>query len=345
MRKVLAVVLCLAAWTVGCGGGNGPTMPTPDQTPSNPAVTVTCNGSSSACNIAFNASATIGWSSSNAQSCLGNWAGAVAATSGTFNTGALTAGRDFEVTCTNSAGTTARASIRVNVATAPTTKPGTFNVTASCTTIDSTFQRANLTWTQASGASNFRLEHRQWSTGAWTSAGTVTVQSFAETVRNDADYYYRVTAINSAGETLGTPNETKACTSVVPPPPPPPTGPASISIDFIPPWMSTQDLRGSVKNAVPSNHKVVVYIEVAGRWWIKPTDISPLTTIAANGTWVSDVTTGGNDTLATQFAAFLVTNNHKPVIALGTLSVPISVNGADVLDRVIVSRSATPSGK
>jgi hypothetical protein len=86
-----------------------------------------------------------------------------------------------------------------------------------------------------------------------------------------------------------------------------------------------------VSGVVPADHKVVCYIKVGTRWWIKPFQHLPLTVIEANSTWVCDVTTGGSDETATELVAFLVTNGHQPVIALGTSNIPISVNGKDVL--------------
>jgi hypothetical protein len=62
----------------------------------------------------------------------------------------------------------------------------------------------------------------------------------------------------------------------------------------------------------PADFGVIVYIFIpygphgAGGWWIKPTCANPLRTIAEDGTWSCNITTGGIDETATGIAAFLV---------------------------------------
>jgi|WetSurSiteA1Bulk_404760.scaffolds.fasta_scaffold00244_15 hypothetical protein len=97
---------------------------------------------------------------------------------------------------------------------------------------------------------------------------------------------------------------------------------AGINITYVPPCRSGEKLKGNVANVVPAQYKVAIYIFVSGGWWTKPTFASPLTTIAGNGTWESYVNTGGNDGLATRFAAFLVPNGYTPPQSGGYAEIP-----------------------
>ena len=89
-----------------------------------------------------------------------------------------------------------------------------------------------------------------------------------------------------------------------------------IQITYIPPYKSFDRLQGKVKYVNPANFKVAVYIFVSG-WWTKPFWTLPLTTINNDGSWNCDVTTGGNDQLATKFAAFLIPNGYNPPLMAG----------------------------
>src|SRR5881397_3816771 len=70
----------------------------------------------------------------------------------------------------------------------------------------------------------------------------------------------------------------------------------ALALEFtsIPPFGSTSDLFGRALNVNPATFRVAVYIFVGG-WYNKPLNTAPLTTIQANGNWVCDITTGGND--------------------------------------------------
>jgi hypothetical protein len=90
----------------------------------------------------------------------------------------------------------------------------------------------------------------------------------------------------------------------------------TIVFDYVPPTGSDDNLRGHVGCVAPDDYKVAVYINVAG-WWTKPYYISPLTPIQSDGTWITDITTGGSDPLATDIAAFLIPNGYNPPIMSG----------------------------
>ena len=84
-----------------------------------------------------------------------------------------------------------------------------------------------------------------------------------------------------------------------------------IFLDVVPPIGSYENLRGHVACVKPADYRVAVYIKVSG-WWTKPYFDSPLTPIQSDGAWVTDITTGGSDQLATDIAAFLVPKGYSP---------------------------------
>ncbi len=94
-----------------------------------------------------------------------------------------------------------------------------------------------------------------------------------------------------------------------------------INYTDIPQYGSFENLKGRVACVVPANHMVVVYIFVSG-WWVKPTFASPLTSIQADGTWITDITTGGLDQNATKIVAFLVPNGYNPPLLGGSTTLP-----------------------
>ena len=103
-----------------------------------------------------------------------------------------------------------------------------------------------------------------------------------------------------------------------------PGGPGDPAVEFtyVPPYNSSEDLTGRVLHVRPSDYKVALYINVGGGWWTKPTFDAPLTGIRADGGWRNDITTGGNDHLATKIAAFLVPNGYAPPQMSGGAAFP-----------------------
>ncbi|MBL8031269.1 MAG: prepilin-type N-terminal cleavage/methylation domain-containing protein [Candidatus Doudnabacteria bacterium] len=90
-----------------------------------PTVSLLANGSSSAITIAYNASATLSWSTTTVDTngCIasGSWSG-TKATSGTATTGALTTTQTYTLQCTGPGGT-ASGSVTVNVTAPPPPQP------------------------------------------------------------------------------------------------------------------------------------------------------------------------------------------------------------------------------
>ena len=71
-------------------------------------------------------------------------------------------------------------------------------------------------------------------------------------------------------------------------------------------------LSGRVYGIDPASARIVVYIEVGGSWWPKPSSAAPLTTIAADGTWSANIAPVSSDKKATQIAALAVPVGFTP---------------------------------
>jgi exo-beta-1,3-glucanase (GH17 family) len=99
-------------------------------------------------------------------------------------------------------------------------------------------------------------------------------------------------------------------------------GTPAIELAYVPPYGSTDDLAGRVRHVKPADHRVAVYIQVNGLWWTKPFQNQPLTEIWPNGTWQTDITTGGIDEQASKIAAFLVPKGYDPPVLLGAPGLP-----------------------
>jgi exo-beta-1,3-glucanase (GH17 family) len=99
-------------------------------------------------------------------------------------------------------------------------------------------------------------------------------------------------------------------------------GTPAIELTEVPPIGSSDDLRGQVWHVLPNDYGVAVYIKVHGGWWTKPYWNNPVTAISCDGTWVCDITTGGNDPQATDVAAFLIPLTYTPPSASGTGVLP-----------------------
>lgn len=99
-------------------------------------------------------------------------------------------------------------------------------------------------------------------------------------------------------------------------------GVPAITLDYVPPRGSIRDLVGGAVHIVPDDVGVVVYIFVGSGWWVKPTDTQPVTTLAVDGTFSVDITTGGMDETASRIAAFLIPDGYDPPILKGAADLP-----------------------
>ena len=110
----------------------------------------------------------------------------------------------------------------------------------------------------------------------------------------------------------------------------------AVIITNLPTYGSTSDLGGVIVNASPAACSVAVFIYVPGYGWVtKPTCAQPLTLIQPNGSWSTDITTGGSDPLATRIAALLVSTNYSQPCVQGSNSVPTNVFAQAIASAVV----------
>jgi exo-beta-1,3-glucanase (GH17 family) len=100
------------------------------------------------------------------------------------------------------------------------------------------------------------------------------------------------------------------------------TGTPAIELTAVPPIGSQDNLGGRVWHVAPADFGVAVYIKVLGGWWTKPFWNSPVTSISCEGSWVCDITTGGEDAQATDIAAFLIPLTYTPPAAAWAGALP-----------------------
>ena len=100
--------------------------------------------------------------------------------------------------------------------------------------------------------------------------------------------------------------------------------PLGITITSVPTKGTSGFARGTVAGIIPSaysTYNVAVYIYVANGWWNKPYFATPATTIASDGTWSTNIATGGNDISATEIRAYLIPSTSIiPLINGGPIS-------------------------
>jgi len=102
---------------------------------------------------------------------------------------------------------------------------------------------------------------------------------------------------------------------------------------IVPRMGSFDDLFGRVVNVKPENYKVSTYVYNFTTWWMKPTFANPLTSIDPGSNWMTDITTGGSDHLASPINSYLVTPDYVPQHNV----LPV-VNGRDVVHFVSSGR-------
>ncbi len=103
------------------------------------------------------------------------------------------------------------------------------------------------------------------------------------------------------------------------------SNPPSISFTLVPPIGSLLNLEGIAKGVLPSLYRVAVYIYVNGCWWTKPTFTEPLTRLNCDGSFVCDITTGGNDPDATFIRAYLLPATYNPPSVSCFVTIPAEI--------------------
>ena len=115
-------------------------------------------------------------------------------------------------------------------------------------------------------------------------------------------------------------------------------GTPTIQLTSVPPLGSSNFLDGQVLHIAPGDSYVAVYIHVGSNgWWIKPYQTSPLTIVYCDGTWTTNIVTGGNDASADQIAAFLIPSSYNPPLLIGAQTLPADLY-SNAVANVTVSR-------
>lgn len=109
---------------------------------------------------------------------------------------------------------------------------------------------------------------------------------------------------------------------------------ATLEFTYVPAYNSLDDLKGTTTCVPTTNYGVAVYIYVSG-WWTKPTFQQPVTELNADGTWITDITTGGLDHQATAIAAFLIPVNYEPPVLSGAAQLPSELSENAVAEETI----------
>jgi exo-beta-1,3-glucanase (GH17 family) len=98
-------------------------------------------------------------------------------------------------------------------------------------------------------------------------------------------------------------------------------GPPTLTIDPVQAW-GEDDLQGRVTGAGTLTHHVAVFLMVDGLWYTKPSFADPVVSVASDGSWSADVTTGPGDVGATRYAAFLLPVEYIPPQVSGVVDLP-----------------------
>jgi hypothetical protein len=101
-----------------------------------------------------------------------------------------------------------------------------------------------------------------------------------------------------------------------------PNSKPQIMFTSVPPKGSSDPVIGKVLGVRPEDYVVALYIRVGGGWWTKPTFAQPTCPISADGTWVCQYVSGGDDANATDIAAYLIPRAYTPPAMNGGPSLP-----------------------
>lgn len=109
-----------------------------------------------------------------------------------------------------------------------------------------------------------------------------------------------------------------------------------IELTSVPALGSYLHLTGIVHHADTEHVRLAVYIRVHGGWWTKPYWDSPATSVAADGAFSVDITTGGRDEEASDIAVFLIPEDLQPPGLRGELELP-----ADLISKALARAEVT----
>jgi hypothetical protein len=111
----------------------------------------------------------------------------------------------------------------------------------------------------------------------------------------------------------------------------------TIIFTAVPAYGSHDDLQGMVSGLEPAQYKVAVFIRVRGGWWTKPYWNTPLTSISEDGSFTTDITSGGVDPESTEIFAYVVRAGYAPPLMAGQSTLPASLE-SDAVAVVRVTR-------
>jgi len=114
-------------------------------------------------------------------------------------------------------------------------------------------------------------------------------------------------------------------------------------ITSLPAFGTSDNMAGMVSGVNPAACRVAVFIEVPPYgWYSKPTCAQALTGIQPDGSWSTDITTGGADSNATRIAALLVSTNYDQPCVLGEPFLPTNVFAGAMASAVVTREYPGP---
>jgi hypothetical protein len=109
-----------------------------------------------------------------------------------------------------------------------------------------------------------------------------------------------------------------------------------IALTNVPAFGSFDNLSGLVLDAAPASHRVAVFIYIPSvGWWSKPYCDPQLTVIQPDGSWTTDITTGGVDEYATKITALLVSTNYSEPCVMGPAVLPTNVTAQAIAGAMV----------
>ena len=101
------------------------------------------------------------------------------------------------------------------------------------------------------------------------------------------------------------------------------SGSPQLLFTSVPPLGSSALLEGQEWHEPPASVYAISYIHIGSLgWWVKPYAANPLTLINCDGTWSTNIVTGGSDASADTITAFLIPITYSPPILEGASSLP-----------------------